>query len=246
VNRREEKERLRRRRLELERRQAQDARRRLFVGYLVAGLLAAAVLAGLVVVFISGGGGSGGGETPEEAHIASATGTFEGLEPDDREGLPPPPVRQADLREASEIAGCELRLELPEEGTEHIRPADPAPRYKTNPPTSGPMYDPTIADGAYLTKPDVPTSVHSLEHGRILVQYSPNLAGEDQLLLKGLFEESPGGMLLFPNPDMPYEVAATAWTNLLGCERFDESVVDAIRAFRDILRGQGPEAGAPF
>lgn len=49
-------------------------------------------------------------------------------------------------------------------------------------------------------------------------------------------------MLLFPNADMPYEVAATAWTRLLGCDRYQgRATLDAIRAFRDIYRGQGPE-----
>jgi hypothetical protein len=37
----------------------------------------------------------------------------------------------------------------------------------------------------------------------------------------------------------------TAWTQLLTCKSYDERVVDAIRAFRDIYRGQGPEP-VPF
>jgi hypothetical protein len=49
-------------------------------------------------------------------------------------------------------------------------------------------------------------------------------------------------MLLFPNPEMSYEVAATAWTQLLGCNRFDgAATLDALRAFRDAYRGRGPE-----
>ena len=49
-------------------------------------------------------------------------------------------------------------------------------------------------------------------------------------------------MLLFPNPEMPYEVAATAWTQMLGCDTYEgEATLDAIRAFRDTYRGQGPE-----
>ena len=81
-----------------------------------------------------------------------------------------------------------------------------------------------------------------MEHGRVAIQYSPDLPEADQLELKGLFDESPGGMLLFPNPEMPYEVAATAWTQLVGCERYEgPATIDAIRAFRDTYRGQGPE-----
>ena len=59
--------------------------------------------------------------------------------------------------------------------------------------------------------------VHSLEHGRMEIQYSPDLPEEDQLELKGLYDTMYGATLLFPNDNMPYEVAATTWTNLLGC-----------------------------
>ena len=84
--------------------------------------------------------------------------------------------------------------------------------------------------------------MHSLEHGRIDLQYSPDLSEDDQLALKGVFDESPEGMLLFPNPDMPYEVAATAWTKLLGCDSYEgDATLDAIRDFRDTYRGRGPE-----
>ena len=41
-----------------------------------------------------------------------------------------------------------------------------------------------------------------------------------------------GATLLFPNDNMPYEVAATTWTNLLGCKKYKgEITLDAIRAF---------------
>ena len=51
---------------------------------------------------------------------------------------------------------------------------------------------------------------------------------------------------MFPNPDMPYEVAATAWTQLMGCKRYEGAkTLDAIRDFRDQFRGRGPEA-VPF
>jgi hypothetical protein len=245
ARRREEKERLRRQRLEAERREAADARRRLLLGYLVAGLLGAAVVTGLVVVVVSGDGGSGGEEGPENAHIVPETGTTQGLEPDGREAATPPAVEQADLEEAAEIAGCDLQLDLPDEGAQHLSPAANPPDYRTNPPTSGDHAPDPIADGAYLTIPEPVNFVHTLEHGRVEIQYDPDLPEDSQLLLKGVFEESPAGMLMFPNPDMPYEVAATAWTNLLGCKRFDERVVDAIRAFRDTYRGQGPEP-VPF
>ena len=74
--------------------------------------------------------------------------------------------------------------------------------------------------------------VHSLEHGRLEIQYSPDLPEEDQLELKGLYDTMYGATLLFPNDKMPYEVAATTWTNLLGCPTYKgAATLDAIRAF---------------
>ncbi len=115
-------------------------------------------------------------------------------------------------------------------------------KYKTNPPTSGDHFAEQQADGAYIEKPNEMYTTHSLEHGRIDIQYSPDLSEADQLELKGVFDESPAGVLFFPNPDMPYDVAATAWTQLMGCETYEgAATLDALRDFRDIYIGQGPE-----
>lgn len=255
ASRKEEKERLRQERLRAESRQANEARRRLMLGYALAGLLAAAVVAGLVVVILNSSGGSSQDEGgfPEEAAVNAEVGTVAaGVEPDGREGTAPPALQQADLEEAARIAGCELQLDLPDEGNEHSAKEDASDQdYDTTPPTSGNHFganEPGAgahADGAYLTMPPPGRTVHSIEHSRVMIQYNPDLPESDQLLLKGVFDESPNGMLLFPNPDMPYDVAVTAWTQLMTCKTFDESVVDAIRDFRDSYRGAGPEA-VPF
>jgi hypothetical protein len=37
---------------------------------------------------------------------------------------------------------------------------------------------------------------------------------------------------MFPNDEMPYAVAATTWTNILGCKTYEgRATLDAIRAF---------------
>jgi uncharacterized protein DUF3105 len=247
ASRKEEKERLRSARLEAERREALGARKRLILGYGVAGVLTAAVLAGIVIVIASGGGGSSE-ETPAAAHIDTATGSINGVAPDAREGTAPPALENLDLENAAADAGCTLRLNLPDEGANHLEPGDPPPNYRTNPPTSGNHVTTPFqqADGAYGQTPELIDFVHSLEHGRIEVQYAPDLPEADQLALKGVFDESPSGMLLFPNPRMPYEVAATAWTQLLGCKKYDGAkTLDAIRDFRDQFRGRGPEGQVP-
>jgi Protein of unknown function (DUF3105) len=248
ATRKAEKERRRAERLAAERREKDAERRRLVFGYVVAGALTLAVLVGLVLVLAGGDdGGSGqvGGEdVPEEAHVQVQSGSLNEVSPDGREGTPPPPLQQGDLEAAARAANCDLRLNLRDEGNTHIAQGQPVPDYKTNPPTSGNHINPPLqqADGAYSEAPGPQYVVHSLEHGRIAIQYSPDLPEEEQLALKGVFDEDPDGMLLFPNPDMPYEVAATAWTQLLGCDSYEgDATLDAIRDFRDTFRGQGPE-----
>ncbi len=246
ATRKEEKERLRAQRQEAERREAESARRRLLLGYGIAGFLTAAVLVGIVVAIVSGGGGSDE-DTPAAAHIDLATGALNGVTPDARTGTSPPPVANLDLQNAADAANCDLRLDLPDEGNQHLEPGSPTPKYGTNPPTSGNHVVTPSADGAYRKTPELVNVVHSLEHGRIELQYSPDLPEDDQLALKGVFDESPSGMLLFPNSEMPYEVTATAWTQLMGCKRYEGSkTLDAIRNFRDQYRGRGPEGQVPI
>src|SRR5512133_3370577 len=110
--RREEKERLRQLREEAERREASEQRRKLLIGYGIAGVLVAAVIAGIVIVVI----GSSGGNASGNAHIVSAglgfATTTENLKPDEREGIrtqPGPLATAAKLDQAAKAASCVVR-----------------------------------------------------------------------------------------------------------------------------------------
>jgi hypothetical protein len=47
---------------------------------------------------------------------------------------------------------------------------------------------------------------------------------------------------MFPNSEMPYDVAVTSWTQLMGCPKYEgAATLDAIRNFRDTYIGLGPE-----
>jgi hypothetical protein len=231
ANRREEeRERLRQARQDRESSQTKADKRRLFAVYAAAGVIGLLVLAGIVSLIASSGGSSGSGE----AHINQASGSTNGVEPDDRAGTTVAPVKVTNLEEAAEKAGCDLRLRLKDEGKTHLPPTAPTPDYETNPPTSGNHVEPPYqqADGAYSEMPKELDIVHTLEHGRMEIQYSPDLPEEDQLALKGVYDTMYGGTLLFPNDNMDYEVAATTWTNLLGCPEYKGAItLDAIRDF---------------
>lgn len=238
-----EREQRRAERIAAEKAASSASRRRLLLGYVVAGGLTLAVVVGLVVVFTGGDSGDVSAEdVPAAAHIQLQSGFTHGLTPDGRTGTPPPPLQQGDHEAAADAAGCELMLDLKDEGSTHIVKESGIPDYGTNPPTSGNHNPEQLADGAYSEMPPEWYFVHSLEHGRIEIQYSPDLPEKDQLALKGVFDEDPYGMLFFPNTKMPYEVAVTAWTQLMGCDKYEgQATLDAIRDFRDTYRGFGPE-----
>ena len=231
ATRKEEREVLRRRRIEAEQRERKEQRKWLVLVYGVAGLLGAVVIVGIVVLIIGSSGGSGGGGG---SHVNAESGSTNGVPTDGRTGTPPPAVRVTDLKTAARKAGCKLRLGLPDEGHDHLPPGSKTPKYGTDPPTSGAHVEPPYqqADGAYSQMPEEIDFVHSLEHGRMEIQYSPNLSERDQLALNGLYDTLYGGTLLFPNEKMPYEVAATTWTNLIGCKSYKGAItLDAIRDF---------------
>jgi hypothetical protein len=249
---REERERIRQERLAAQQAAASSARRRLYLGYAVAGVIVVAIVAGIVVA-VAGGGDDDDptqGDFDDLSYIQPQIGAVpDGVDPDGRDGVDPPEQEVGDIEAAADAAGCDLQLDLEEEGNNHFTDEDRVPDYKTSPPTSGDHYgnngetgSGALADGAYLQTPPIARAVHALEHGRVEIQYSPDLPEEEQLAIKGIFEESPQGVIMFPNPDMPYEVAITAWTQLAGCDSYEgAATLDLLRVFRDIYRGQGPE-----
>jgi hypothetical protein len=239
-----EREKRRAERLAAEKAATDSQKRRLMFTYVGAGVLSLVVIVGLVIVLASGDSNSKaeGKNLPEAAHIQVQSGYLHDQPPDGRTGTPPPAVQQGDLQTAAKAAGCDLQLDLKDEGNTHITDPKKIPDYGTNPPTSGNHYPEQLADGAYSQMPPEWYFVHSLEHGRIEIQYSPDLSEQDQLALKGVFDEDPDGVLFFPNDKMPYEVAVTAWTQLMGCKTYEgAATLDAIRDFRDTYRGLGPE-----
>jgi hypothetical protein len=228
-----EREKLRQERVEAEQREARSGNSRLILAYAIGSTV---VLAIAVLVFILATGGGDSSSAKGDAHINVNTqmGSTNGVAPDEREALPVPAVKVTNLQQAAKQAGCKLELHLEDEGHEHIAKDSPTPKYKTSPPTSGNHVEPPYqqADGAYAEEPAPIDYVHSLEHGRLEIQYAPSLPVKEQLELKGLYDTMYGASLLFPNKTMPYQVAATTWTNLIGCPTYKGSItLDAIRDF---------------
>ncbi len=205
-------------------------RRRLQIA--VGGLVAAAAVV-VVVLLVSGtiGGGGDDGETAA-ATPAAANVTI-------------PEQVIGDVKEAAKAAGC--KLEHPAiEGTQHEERDFTARDYKTNPPTSGNHFPTPAEDGVYGAgdTPPLGMLVHTLEHGRIDVQYKPGTPAETVDQLNALLAEMNEGyhLLLFENPTgMDAQVAATAWGHSLTCPEMNDKVFDAIRTFRNEYIDKGPE-----
>lgn len=243
TSRKDEKERLRVAREQAEAEDRKQERKRLILGYVVAGVITLAVVVGIVVAVAGGGEG---GETVDAGNNERLNTTFgtvpKGVTVDDRDSAEAPTEGASDLDAAVAAAGCELITDQKDEGNAHLDNNDPMPEYEANPPTSGDHSPDPLADGAFAETPSPLNYLHALEHGRIEIQYQSSLPEDQQLQLLGLYDEDKSGMIVFPNDDQPYLVAATAWRQTLGCKTFEgAATLDAIRAFRDAYRARGPE-----
>jgi Protein of unknown function (DUF3105) len=232
AHRQEEKERRRQERLERERAEkAKVARRKRL--QLALGALGAVAAAAVVVLLVSGtlGGddaGAGEASAPDASNVT----------------LPEPEI--GDLRQAARAAGCTLRNPAIEGATHERNKQFAASDYKTNPPTSGNHAPDWYDDGVYEpgTTPELGKLVHTLEHGRINVQYKPGTPAETVRQLEALLAEQSDGyhMLLYENTTgMDAAVAATTWGHSLTCDEMNPQVFDAIRTFRAEYIDQGPE-----
>jgi Protein of unknown function (DUF3105) len=207
------------------------ARRRMQIA--VGGLVGVAAIV-VVALLLSGtiGGSDGGDETAAAAPEAASNVTI----PDQVIG---------DVKEAAKAAGC--KLEHPEiEGAQHEERTFTEKDYKTNPPTSGNHFPNWSEDGVYPSgaTPPLGELVHTLEHGRIDVQYKPGTPKTTVAQLETFMKENEDGyhMLLFQNgTNMPFAVAATAWDHQLGCKTMNDKVFDALRTFREAYIDKGPE-----
>lgn len=117
--------------------------------------------------------------------------------------------------------------------------------FRTDPPAGGPHGPQPARSGTYLkgNVPDDGAVVHALEHGRVAIWFSPQLAPADIDALAGLADVRRGMTLVLARPSLPAgQVAATAWHKRLICPSLQ---VDALRRFVVSQAGQGPEKQPP-
>ncbi len=228
-SRQEEKERRKRERQEREAAEkAKVARKKrmqmVFGGVLGLGAVAALIVVLVVVVL--------GGDDADDVPVGAAASI--------------PAQKEGDVKKAAELASCTYEPKVPNEGAGHEEKDFKASDYKQNPPTSGNHFPEWYEDGIYSPgdTPDLGKLVHTLEHGRIDIQYKPGTPASTVAQLEKLYEEMDGGhhLLLFENTTgMTAQVAATAWDASLTCAKMSPQVFDAIRTFRAEHIDKGPE-----
>jgi Protein of unknown function (DUF3105) len=204
------------------------------VGYGAGGLLVLAVV--IVVAVLALGGSDSGGSDAQAAEVFPDGGSF-------------PEQKVFDVKPAAEAAGCELKT-VKGTSREHTTSLSDRVKYSTNPPTSGKHYEIPAQDGIYGDAPQDEELVHGMEHGRVIFWVKPTAPQEVRADIRALVDDDPYQMFLVPRKNMPYEVAATAWDadpapngtgELMTCDKVNDQTYDALAAFRDEHRSQGPE-----
>lgn len=135
-------------------------------------------------------------------------------------------------------AGCSGIKEVEEMATaNHVAETDPPPKYNTNPPTSGDHFGSTAPWGALDETVDRRMLVHNLEHGGIVVHFK-DLPDSEAEALEDLADETPSGLVSYPDEEIDKPIAMAAWGHLETCERYNERV---IRDFANERCNKGPE-----
>ena len=224
-SRQEEKEQRKQERLAREAAAAAVAKRKRLLQLIGGVVVACAIIAGVAFAVTSGGG--------DDIDAGGAK------------------VDTAELKAAAQKANCVYRA-FRNEGQGHEAKKFTAADYKTNPPTSG-NHVPTGQEaqaGLYApgNEPGIGNWVHTLEHGRVLLQYKPKTDADVVAQLNKLFNadvaDSGRGYhsaLMQNNSGMPFEVAAVAWRHYMGCRKFTPKAIDAMRLFREQLVDKAPE-----
>jgi hypothetical protein len=229
-SRQEEKERRRRERQEREAAEKAKAARRKRLQMVFGGILGLGVVAALIIVLVVVV--LGGDDSPSDEVPAAAAAI--------------PAQKEGDPKKAAELAKCTYEPKVPNEGAGHEEKDFQASDYQKNPPTSGNHFPEWYDDGIYGSgdTPELGKLVHTLEHGRINIQYKPGTPATTIAQLETLYNEMDGGhhLLLYENTTgMSAAIAATAWDASLTCATMNPQVFDAIRAFRAEHIDKGPE-----
>jgi hypothetical protein len=166
-------------------------------------------------------------------------------------GEGPAPMLSPTVRRAAVRAGCRLRSDASAVGI-HMLLSDVAPLHVDNPdysrqvlpPTNG-HHRPIWANWGFYQQP-VPYAyeVHNLEHGGVVIHIGLSVTRAQGTKAVRMWADSPPYMLIVPGlpADVPRRgVTVTSWQRAMVCKRWNAHTVAAIRTYRDVYRGTGPQ-----
>jgi hypothetical protein len=166
-------------------------------------------------------------------------------------GQGPAPSFAPAVRTAAKRAGCRLRADPSAVGihlllSDIVRLHVDNPNYSKvpQPPTNG-RHRPLWADWGFYQQP-VPYAyeVHNLEHGAAVIHLGLNINRAAGTKVLRLWAESPPFVLIVPGlpADVPRRGATvTSWQRAMICRVWNPRTLNAVRVYRDIYRGAGPE-----
>lgn len=110
--------------------------------------------------------------------------------------------------------------------------------YETVPPVSGPHNPNPAPCGIHDAQIPDENFVHTLEHGAVAVLYDPTLDAEEIAAIEEIVGDFDSHTLSAPYTGMPEPIAVVSWSRMMRLDSVDE---DAIRAYIDEFRREGPE-----
>ncbi len=113
-------------------------------------------------------------------------------------------------------------------------------QYNSTPPTSGDHYGNWADPGFYSTPVEEERLVHNLEHGQIVIWYSPDAPTATVDAVTSIVEDEGIALLAAPYEGLPAgsELAFSAWGAFQACADFSN---DVLSQFRAQYQGKGPE-----
>lgn len=136
---------------------------------------------------------------------------------------------------------------IPDDGREHVAVGTtPSSRpYSSTPGTSGPHWDTPANWGVYSEPLAESQSIHSLEHGGIVIWYEPEDLSPDQVselenYVRTQVRSERFKVIVSPwgGEDFGHPIAVAGWQWLLYLDQVD---LNAIRSFTDVHYGDAPE-----
>ena len=140
----------------------------------------------------------------------------------------------------------------PDLGQKHIQQGAKHDAYNSSPASSGPHYADTSAPtqwGVYTTEVPEEIYIHNLEHGGIIVTYSPKLLSVEEVKkLQDLFalpyeskDFRPAKFIVMPRAKNTKAIQLAAWRYTLELDSYDEA---KIKKFYSQRAGKAPEPTA--